>query len=179
MRTRTTSPRRKPGRPALSWLSWPDLVRLPHGTAVVIDAPGTHEERFVGRIARPTSERGLSLILRDRSRAALEERQVRRGRVVDSPFMTDDFVLKRGVDKGEWRGVVDMTDGDGRMVLVLNNLGGREWLREDLLDHADDRLGSVDLPPMKPGPIHGDPAVEELNQAAYEERLQEDEPWAG
>lgn len=163
----SASPRRRPGRPPLDWLSWEGVLEVEPGTALHVDAPGLHEMRVVGRV-RLATRRRLTLRMRDGEDKVVTVDKFRRAREVAGLFKPGDPVLRRGVSFGDWRGGVIRSDGD-RVLCELPD-GSTEWRDEAELEHADDRAAAElaeRMAPLKPGPVAADPTTELLNQRAY------------
>lgn len=82
-----------------------------------------------------------------------------RYRVLQGAFLVGDFVVRRGVSEGEWRGVVIQTDGDEVLVDTPQGEDNFFW---DELELANAR--TEPLPQIKPGPYAADFVAEANNQ---------------
>lgn len=163
--TAEAKPRR--GRPPLQWLTWADLMRLPAGTPVLIDR-GQHEYRTVGRVISRVGGR-LRIVTRDGTAQVLDPPDLERARVVEGFYDPGDPVLRRGVLAREWRGGVVRTEGTR---VLVETVGGVEWVPEEQLEHPDDRDARerAAQPKYKPGPVAERSEAELANQHGYEER---------
>lgn len=126
------------------WLTVPQLLALPHGTAVILERTGArHNPRIIGRITGSTP--GTIELSTPRGESSVDRTDIRRGRIVGALYQPGDPVLLRHVAASLWRGGVVRTDG--ARVLVEQLDGKFVWYDEDAIEPADARDPSVPTSP--------------------------------